>query len=169
MIKLAATALQMYQNFRNGAPLRKRTEPIDEAKQQRLGKTAKVATAHEAVLTNSVAQLDKDERAAVNTYRNDVMKARGFTPPHDAVASATGEDGMMVADDVTVTNITKNGAGLLASALTMGLVGVGLWAAKTYLFDDETEQPKDPPAVEQRTGNLKLRKLSDFPNWKGAD
>jgi len=45
-------------------------DPVREASEQRHNKSAKIQTALEATMVNSLHQIDKDERAVANAYRN---------------------------------------------------------------------------------------------------
>ena len=89
--------------------------PVQEAREQRLAKDSKLQTGMEAVFVNSLNQIDKSEREAVNEYRNRQMGAPP-KPPHGKVGGESG-DGLIIADDIQTTNIDRRGLGPVATVI----------------------------------------------------
>ena len=166
-------------NWWNGIP----TEPVAEARQQRVGKSAKLQTALEGTLANSIFRLDKDERDAVNAYRNGVFQQTGKPIPHKtktgqskpkgllgmfgsagdgSKAGVAGEGGeeMIISDDIRITNLNRRGLGFLPALLLGGSAVAGAYMLTKAIYD---KQEKPIPSIEVKSGNLKLRHAHEFP------
>jgi len=128
----------------------RRTEPVQEARQQRLSKSAKVQTGLEAALTNSIYQLDRRERAVANQY----MDQKVFGAPVQAPDSS-GEEPMIIADDI---KIIRNQSGSILGPLVGLLLGGGTLFGAYLLLSNILPKVTDkllgddeppPPAVVQ--------------------
>ena len=153
------------------------TEPIDEARQQRLSKSAKLQTAIEGVFVNDFNQLAQAEREAVNQYRNNLFAndSDTFGKSNSREPHGQGADSeMVICDDVRRTHITRNGPGTLQNLLTAGAVGAAAWFGADWFRAKEANETPQPGAVEPApiaagdappaVSSLQLRRLSDFPN-----
>ena len=140
-----------------------------------LNKSSKLQTANEAVFTEDLAEIARLERERVAAYANETARKReGGIEPHtngqSTSSSGSALDGiagdkMMIADDVRVTNITRNGISAATALMSGGLIGLAIWAGTTFLTGDE-EKPEEKPPAAPASGQLQLRHLSDFPNLK---
>lgn len=96
------------------------TEPTQEAKQQRLNKSAKIQTGLEAVVVNQMQNIAKDEIAESRQLKDQTVFGGEKKLPQ------RGEtDDMLIADDIRVTNVKSGGA-------MPALVGVAAGAAAIY-------------------------------------
>lgn len=121
------------------------TEPVQEARQQRLNKTNKIQTGLEAVLLNSISDIDRQDREAARIYRNKTLFGGG-----NETIPSTEDDGLIIADDIRITNVKPSP--LLPLLLTAGLAGAGVWLASEYLSKESSEK-----SVETRTEQYDYR------------
>lgn len=117
------------------------TEPIEEAKQQRLGKSAKIQTAYEAVMVNDLKNIAKRDREVVAQYQNQKLFGGKKSPPNTQKGLA-GNDDMIIADDIRITTIKPSGLAseILKAAVLAALAYYGLGP---ILFP-KTPEKKEP-------------------------
>lgn len=167
--------MRMAERAWHGVPPEQKDQSTDKARDEVLNKGAKMRTATEGVFVQDLDEIGQMERDMVRTYQNKWAKDRGMEEPHKKQSEPTGNGEldelmggrkMLVADNVSVTRIIRNGLGLLP-ALGMGggavAIGALLWS---MLAPDDPAPKPDPPPVEKRadpsTSSIKLRKLSEF-------
>lgn len=113
----------------------KRTEPLQEASQQTLGKLPKVQTAIETCLAQDLYALAADDRWAAKTYRD--WKVFGISPRQQA----TPRNSMTVADNIT--HIVNSGGRLLAALSVCLAAGSLAFAAWMYFQRPDVEGGPD--------------------------
>jgi hypothetical protein len=132
--------------------------PVDEAASNYLGKTSKLQTALEAVLTKSIAKLDEDERAAVNRYRE--MKVFGGEGKQPATSPPEPGGDLIVCDDMRIEfphppapppapapPPPANGGGAVKAALlgAAAAAGLGWMVYLSAALAQRQQQPAPPP------------------------
>lgn len=118
-----------------------RTDPTQEAKQQRQNKSAKIQTAVEETFANQLDRIAADEMADLRAYKRHKMFGGEIKPPE---YGASDDEMRVIADDIRVTNI-KPGSGVLPT-----LAGVAAGAAALYFGLPYIQPAKpEPPPVTQ--------------------
>lgn len=152
---LAETAERIW----HGVPKEEPSSIAEKTADTLYNKQTKLGMATDAILTNDLAVIARLDQERVLAYDNEVAaKREGGVVPHKNLKPGGEEEGMMIADDVKVTNITRTGMGAIPALLTGGAVGLGIWAA-TELWNSRK------PDAEKRIneGQLSVKHLSDFP------
>jgi len=120
--------------------------PIQEARKQRLGKSAKVQTAYEGIFAGDIQALMAHDRRRVQRLEDKTVFGQNKEGPTTTAKQQEEDDQVLIADDISHTSTTINrGNGLLP---TLGAMAVGaglLWAANEYLNKDKPAEPQDPP------------------------
>lgn len=130
------------------------TEPTQEAKQQRLNKSAKVQTALEGLYVEQMGQIAKDEVAEVRQYKDQTVFGGKKKAPQRT------DDEMLIADDIRITNV-KSGSGILPT-----IAGLALGAAAVYFgmshFAPSEPEPKPAETVTIETPGKTVTNEYDY-------
>lgn len=138
--------------FGVGRWLDKDTEPIQEARQQRLNKSAKIQTALEGAFVSQMNTIAKDEIAEVRQYKDQtVFGGSTQLPKRDEI------DDMLIADDIKITNV-KTGSGIVPTLLGLAAGAAAVYFGMPYLADPAKD------AVETRVETVieKEREVRDY-------
>jgi len=146
-------------NMRNLLPkfvrrqLRKDSEtPVGEAAKQRLDKSSKLHTGYEAAFTDDMYKLLDHERKTNQRYQDEkVFGVKKEGPTSDIEDS----DGMIIADDITRTEI-KNGGGLLQTVGAMAVGGGILWGVLQAMQPAPAAPEPAAPQIELREFDYKV-------------
>lgn len=136
------------------------SESVDEAAQQVLNKRNKVDVAADAVLVNSLSQLDADERQTVAEYKSKTLGvADRYAKPgllKRLFGGGKTEDDMSVyvTDDVSIRNYSLGWLPWLATVLIGGGV---LWKA--------LDKPEPVPEVQPVKGEITADPLHLRIHW----
>lgn len=137
-------------------------EPVDNAADSHINKMSKLDVAMDAVLTQDFANMAQNQHEQVRAYANEVAgKRAGGVKPHGDNSTA-GDDGMLIADNIRVTNISRKGLGLVGAIASAGAIGAALWLGQQWLASRDPSP--ETPANDAPPGQLQLRHLSDFPD-----